>query len=127
MILQELKRKKLTIKVKMEEKKKYLKKVDIIFTGLFRKPEIIKHSVNDFVKLRKKGLVNQIICSTWEYEVEKNPDIIAFLKKNDFLIIGNREPPERGYGNINCQMKALEEGLRIVDPQRFVLKTRTDI
>lgn len=102
-------------------------KVDIIITGLMRNTELIKHSINDFIKLCRKGLVNQIIFSTWDYELEKSPDIVGFLKKNKVLIIGNKEPIERGYGNINCQMKALEEGLRRVDSQRFILKTRADI
>ncbi len=103
------------------------KKVDIIFTGLIRKPEIIKSSINDFVKLRKNGLVNQIIFSTWDYEVDNNPGIVSFLRENGIIIIGNEEPRERGFGNINYQMKALEEGLRRVDSQRFILKTRADI
>ena len=39
------------------------KKVDIIFTGLIRNPELIEKSITDFASLRKKGLVNRIIFS----------------------------------------------------------------
>ena len=102
-------------------------KVNIVLTGLIRKPEIIKRSINDFIKLRKKGLVKEIILSTWDYEIEKNKEIVSFLEKNKVEVIGNKEPKERGFGNINCQMKALESGLARVDKNSFILKTRTDI
>lgn len=103
------------------------KKVDIIFTGLIRNPELIKKSITDFVSLRKKGLINQIIFSTWDYETDKIPEMRAFFKKNRILLIESKEPADRGRGNINCQMKSLENALEKVDKNRFILKTRADI
>ena len=102
------------------------KTVDIIFTGLIRNTELIKKSMMDFIQLRKKAIVSQIIFSTWDYEVKNNPEIVSFLKDNGAIILPNKEPKFRGFGNINCQMKTLEEGLKKVKSP-FVLKTRADI
>jgi len=77
--------------------------------------------------LRKQGLVSQIIFSTWDYEIDKIPEMRAFFKKNRILLIESKEPAERGRGNINCQMKSLENALEKVDKNRFILKTRADI
>ncbi len=103
------------------------KKINIIFTGLFRQQELLKKSIANFIKLRKDNLVDKIIVSTWDYEVKKNPKMTDFLKNNEVIVLGSKEPKKRGFGNINCQMKALEAGLREVNKKSFVLKTRTDI
>lgn len=103
------------------------KRVDVIFTGLVRTPEKFKKSILDLVKMREEGLVNQIIFSTWDYELERYPVIFEYLKRNSVIILANKEPEDRGEGNIWCQMKSLEIGLSKVDSDRFVLKNRTDI
>lgn len=101
-------------------------KVDIIITGLVRAVERFKQSITDYVKLRKEGYVDQIIFSTWDYEVEKNPEVMKFLKKNRVDVIPNKEPSDRGRGNIWCQMKSLDVALSRIKPDRFVLKSRSD-
>ncbi len=103
------------------------KAVDVIFTGLVRMPEKFQQSIKDLVQLRKEGLVDQIIFSTWDYEIPKNPEIFSFLEKNKVLVLGNQEPKDRGFGNIWCQMKSLEEALKKVSPEKFILKNRTDV
>ena len=103
------------------------KAIDVIFTGLVRTPEMFKKSINDLLQLRKEGLINQIIFSTWDYEIPKNPEIFSFLQKNKVIVIGSQEPKDRGTGNIWCQMKSLEEALKKIDADRFILKNRTDV
>ena len=110
----------------IEKKADYGEKIDVVFCGLIREKERFKNSINDLVLLRKQGFVNQIILSTWDYEVKNNPEIVSFLKDNGAIILPNKEPKFRGFGNINCQMKTLEEGLKKVKSP-FVLKTRADI
>jgi len=102
------------------------KSVDIIFTGLIRNTDIFKKSLKDIFDLRKKSLVNRIILSSWDYELDNNPKITKYLKENKVITLGNKEPKERGVGNIYCQMKSLEEGLKKAS-NGFILKTRTDI
>ena len=102
-------------------------KVNIIFCGLIRNPEMFKKSLKDFTLLRKKGLVNKIILSTWDYEIDKYNEMRKYLNKNKVILIESKEPEEKGIGNIFCQMKTLDVGLKIVDKNSFVLKTRTDL
>jgi len=101
--------------------------VDVLFCGLLRKPEMFRKSILDLVNLRKLGLVNQIIFSTWIGEMEKNLEMLKFLKKNNVRIIESEEPKVQGSGHIWCQMKALDIGLQRVGEDRFVLKSRTDV
>ncbi len=106
------------------------KPADILFTGLIRTPEMFKQTVADLEDLRKEGLVNQILLSTWFGEVEKYPDIQEFLNKHNVKVIRSEEPKPRGTlrsSTIWCQMKALEAGLSHVEKDKFVLKTRTDV
>ena len=101
--------------------------VDVVFCGLIREIGMFMKSLNDLVLLRKEGLVNRIIFSTWYGEVQNNPDIYEFFKENNIEIVENESPEERGLASIWCQMKSLEEGLKVVNERRFVLKTRSDI
>lgn len=103
------------------------KAVDIIFTGLIRTQDKFKDSIKDLVQLHKEGLVNQIIFSTWDYEVDKYPRMREFLADNKINLIENIEPYKRGIGNIWCQMKSLDAALKEIDSTSFVLKTRCDL
>jgi hypothetical protein len=106
---------------------KIKKKVDILFCGLIRKEDLLRKSIKDMVSLRKKGLINNIIFSTWDYEVENNPEVSSFLRENGVIIIGSKEPSDWGKGNMRCQMKSLGIGLKRTEKGRFVLKTRPDV
>jgi hypothetical protein len=101
--------------------------VDILFLGLVREKEMFKKSIMDFKEMQKQGLVNKILFSTWDYEPKKHPEIFKFLKDNKVKVLANKEPEDRGIGNIWCQMKSLEVGLNNIDKDRFVLKTRSDV
>ena len=101
--------------------------IDVIFTGLIRTPDWFKKSLEYMLKFRKKKLISKIIFSTWDYELAKYPGLKEFLLKNKIIIIENKEPEDRGRGNIFCQMKSLEVGLKKVNKNKFVLKTRCDL
>jgi len=102
------------------------KSIDVLFTGLVRTPEIVKKSMKDLLDLRKKGVINKIILSTWIGEIQKYPELVDMFNKNKIVLIENEEPKNPGRGSIWCQMKAMEEGLKIIDPNRFVFKSRLD-
>jgi hypothetical protein len=101
--------------------------VDILFLGLVREQKMFKKSILDFSRMRKNGLINNIIFSTWDYEPKNHPEFFKFLKENNVKILANKEPEDRGTGNIWCQMKSLQVGLDNIDEDRFVLKTRSDV
>lgn len=111
-----------------------LSKIDIVFTGLIREYDTFKKSLCDLDKLRKKGLVHNIILSTWIGETAKHPDILEFMDSLNIKIIESKEPEV----NLNSpyyknkdfiwhQMKALDVGLANIESKKFVLKTRSDV
>lgn len=111
-----------TIRLKSKEDS-----IDILFCGLIREHETFKKSIEDFVLMKKEGIAGEIFLSTWIGELQKNPEISDFLKKNNVRIIESEEPKEAGYGSVWCQMKALEAGLNKIKSGRFVLRTRSDV
>jgi len=111
----------------MARRNKKKRVVDVIFCGLVRDIDSFKKSIGDLELLRKKGLVNKIILSTWIGEVQKTPELSSFLKNKKILVLESREPENRGDGNVWCQMKSLQAGLNVVNKDKFVLKTRTDV
>jgi len=111
----------------MVRKKKEIKSVDIIFCGLVRDMDSFKKTLEDLQLLRKKELVDKIIVSTWIGEVQKTPELSSFLKDKKVLVVESKEPENRGDGNVWCQMKSLQMGLKEVNQNKFVLKTRTDV
>lgn len=110
------------------------KPIDVIFTGLIRDYETFNRSLNDCALLQKKGLVRNIILSTWKGEPAKHPTMLPSIIEKGVLVIESDEPPVnknspyyRGRDFIWHQMKALEVGLKIIEEGTFVLKTRSDV
>jgi len=103
-------------------------KLDILITGLLRTEELFKRFTQDLIALRKKGIIDNIIFSTWIGELAKYPEMHSFLKKNKVTIIENEEPGiDKKAGSIWNQMKSMSAGLKYINPNKFVLKTRTDV
>jgi hypothetical protein len=113
--------------IDINNKKEKAKKVDVLFTGLIREVDVFKRTLNDLMILRKRGLVDKIYLSTWKGEFQKHPDLDIFFRKNKIVLIESDEPKEGGWGNVWCQMKSLDEGLKRVNKKKFILKTRTDV
>lgn len=103
------------------------KPVDVVFCGLLRSVDLFKKSIEDLNEFRKMGLVDRILFSTWKGEVQKSGGMIAYLKENRIELFENEEPKERGYGNVWCQMKAMEVALGEIKEDKFVLKSRSDV
>lgn len=103
------------------------KAVDVVYCGLVRDLELFKKSILDLQNLRKEGLVDRIIFSTWKREIKKYLGLDIFLKKSNIDIIESEEPKTRGWGNIWCQMKSLDVGLDALKDKGFVFKTRADL
>lgn len=104
-----------------------MKKVNILFCGLIRAHDLFKKSISDMTQLRDNGLIENIYLSTWIGEIDKAPEIKELLKKSKVKIIESEEPEVGGEGNIWKQMKALDEGLKKIDKNSFILKTRSDV
>ena len=104
-----------------------MKGVDVLFCGLIREDEYFKKTIKELSQLRNEGFVNQVILSTWDYEIDNHKGMRAFLNKYGVVLVEKKEPEDKGYGNIWCQMKSMENGMKIIKPGSFVLKSRTDV
>lgn len=103
------------------------KKSDVVFCGLVRAPDLFKKSIGELSVLRKKGLVDKIILSTWIGEVDKYSGLREFMKKNKVIVIESKEPEVSGLGHVWNQMISLDTGLKKCSKDSFVLKTRPDV
>ena len=94
---------------------------------------IIQGPINDIVfllntiKIYKKIFpLSVIIVSTWE-DTEKK--IIDQLRKLNIILLLNKFPKNKGFGNINLQIESTYAGLKYLKNANieFALKTRTDM
>ena len=68
-----------------------------------------------------------IIVSTWKDEA--TDDFRRECKENSIVLLENEPPKDRGYANLNLQLKSSLEGVKYVKESitaKFVLKTRSD-
>lgn len=102
--------------------------VNVLFCGLIRQDDLFKKSISDLVNFRKEKVIDNIFLSTWDYEIDTHEGMRDFLRQNKIILIESKEPEDKGnWGNIWCQMKSLEEGLKKIPKNSFVLKTRADL
>ena len=101
--------------------------INIIFTGLIRTEDRFKKSISDFVKLKSKGLINQIILSTWVNELDNYKELRTYLIENNIKIVEST-PPSQCKGSFLHQSKSLHCGLdSIEDKSLMIFKTRADL
>jgi hypothetical protein len=101
--------------------------INIIFTGLISIEKRFKRSINEFILLRDKNKVGQIILSTWIGELDKYCELKNFLIKNNITVIESI-PPSQCKGSILFQMKSLHVGLDTIENRTLmVFKTRPDL
>ncbi|MBX4196756.1 hypothetical protein KW805_04175 [Candidatus Pacearchaeota archaeon] len=103
------------------------KPIDVVFCGAIRLPDRFKESIKSLLKLKKEGIVGQIIFSTWDYEIKNYPGMRDFLKNSKVILVEGKEPENPGLGYIWNQMKSLDSGLKRARSNSFVLKTRPDV
>ncbi len=115
------------MKRKITNKKTSSPIIEVVFCGLIRNPDLFKKSLEQMEKFKKEKILDRIVFSTWDYEIDKYSGMREYLKKKKVFLIENKEPENRGIGNIWCQMKSLEAALKIINHESFVLKTRPDL
>ena len=98
--------------------------VHILFTGLIRTPQRLKHSIIEF---RKNPIVGRIVLSTWNSELQKFPQIREFLSEQNVEVVEAVEPTSKATGFIHHQVKSLSIGLQKFEASDLVFKTRCDL
>lgn len=102
-------------------------KVNVIITGQIRSAETFNKSIVELISLKKEGVVDKIILSTWEGELDKL-DSNSIKKVNDNMIVITPKPPSIQSSSIFYQMKSFHCGLdEVVEHSSFIFKTRPDL
>jgi hypothetical protein len=82
--------------------------------------------LNNAAALRREGLVDEILLSTWNGWISGNPAMARDLDRHRILWIENPEPSIRLPGHVLHQKKAFLAGLEACPADSNVLKLRTD-
>ncbi len=101
-------------------------RINVLFCGLVRMPELFVKSINDLVVLKRQGLIDTIAYSTWNTEIDKYNGLREFLIKSGIKLIESIEPQFQG-SSIFHQMISFESGLQNFADDSYVLKTRPDV
>lgn len=105
------------------------KNIWVVITGLVRKHNYFMHSLNTLLDARKKGLVDGIIFSTWDGEVDNYSGLRNFLKSNNIILseIRSLESPTADLShNIERQKVLLYWGVCCAPTGSYIFKTRPD-
>lgn len=97
----------------------------LLVTGLLRRKQDFEETLKSYEELRSSGVISDVYFSSWEERVTK--DDLAFLKDHDVKAILDNEPSNIGPGSVYAQVRSLSNGLKQINDNEFVFKTRTDV
>jgi hypothetical protein len=98
----------------------------VLVTGKIRDQASLSHRFEFLGNLKKSGLVEQVVFSTWVGELERHPEIFGQVVENGFLTVESTEPKVVAGGHYLHQIVQLTNGLDACSPRSFILRTRTD-
>lgn len=97
-----------------------------VMCGAIRRLVEFKFSIGELVRLRHAGLVDEIVLSTWNGEIDAHDGLRASLLDLGIHIVECAPPANIGAWAIFGQHKNMLEGLAICPADCFVFKHRTD-
>lgn len=104
-----------------------MKPATVVMCGLIRNPDMAILQLSRIMKLRAEGLINQIIVSTWDDELDRYRNVLDILTKCEALVIESSEPALVAPGHVVHQSKALTLALEACPDDAMILKVRPDI
>ncbi len=110
-----------------EFKGESLKKISVVITGQIKSSETFLNSIKEFVALKEEGVIDEIILSTWQTELDRQGrELIEQISEN--LIVITPTPPKVNSGSAFYQMKSFHFGLNeVVNKNNFIFKSRPDL
>lgn len=101
-------------------------KKHVVICGLLRQHPNFFKSLDVYSSLRKKNLIDSIIISTWDDQV-KLPILKEISRRYDVEIRNCPLPIKlKSFGNVLYQAKSMDLGTEHLDPNDWVLRTRTE-
>ena len=98
-----------------------------VVCGLVRDPAAALHQAAVLRQFRAEALVQGVVISTWEGELDHYPDVRTAFAELDAVVVTSREPVLKTGGNLIHQSKAILLGLDACPAGAMVLKMRFDL
>lgn len=98
----------------------------VVLTGIVRDEQSLLARLAFFVKLKRSGLIAQLVFSTWKGELNSFPSVAQVLQENDFVLVESDPPDFVCAGHYLHQAVTISNALNVCPAHSFVLKTRTD-
>ena len=98
-----------------------------VICGLVRDPAAALHQASVLAQFRGEGLIQGVVISTWERELDRYREVRRAFKALDAWVITSREPTLKGPGHVLHQSKAILLGLDACPADAMVLKMRFDL
>lgn len=98
----------------------------VVITGIIREPEVVNHLFDFLSDLKKRNIIEQVVFSTWNDELDHYPSIEKKVLDNEFLIVEATPPAVMCMGSFLHQAEALRNGLQLCPSDAFIFKMRTD-
>lgn len=99
----------------------------ILFTGLIRNEELFLEKLIKAANLKSANIIDDVVFSTWEGEIQKYERVKNFFTENNFKLIESSQPNLKLQGHVFHQMKTLSYGLDFCGHDCYVYKMRPDL
>lgn len=103
-----------------------MNKVWVLLTGSLRNNETSLAKLHFIKSLKEQGLIENFVFSTWKGEVNKSMDFSNLLQEFGGILVQSEPPQLVARGSYLHQILQLENGLRYIPDDAFVVKMRTD-
>ena len=106
-----------------------MKSITVLLVGQVRNRHVLLSTVENLVALRDKGLVGQVVLSTWTNEVPRIRHLLPRLETAGVTVKWVDEPVANlsAPGNIVNQMRGVDLALETVEDTAWVLRGRPDL
>ena len=106
-----------------------MKSITVLLVGQIRNQHVLLHMSENLAVLRDKGLVDQVILSTWTNEIPKIRHLLPQLATVGVTVKWADEPIANlsAPGNIVNQMRGVDLALETVEDTAWVLRARPDL
>jgi hypothetical protein len=98
-----------------------------IICGLVRQPGMALLQISNLAKLQAQGLIDQIVISTWEGELDRYPDVLDPIRKGRFTVVEAAEPRLKTPGYVLHQARTFQNALAACPDDAMVIKLRFDV
>lgn len=104
-----------------------MKPASALICGLVRQPGTMLHQLSMLERFRAEGLVDRIVFSTWEGELDRYPEVRETMCRLGVVVVESAQPALTLPGHVLHQAKTFTLGLYACPADALILKLRGDV